>query len=122
MKPIILFLAALIISRLGFAEGQRSFTSEFMYCDYEQEDCRPIESGKIEATRQANAGCAPQVAIQISDWIDFEKNISPSHPASWVKAKFVCAESQSDDVTCNKVGTSYTVKCCDSSGSCWFEY
>jgi len=121
MKPLFLLLTVLTVSSPGFAEGLRSFSSEAMYCDYTQGACNSIESGKIEATRKANASCMPQYAVQMSDWTDFEKNISPFHPASWVKATFVCVESRSDDVTCNKVGSSYTVKCCDSSGNCWYE-
>lgn len=122
MKSIFLLLSVLVFSSLGFAKGQRSFSVESMYCDYIQQACNSIESGKIEATKKANSICMPQYAIQISDWVDFEKNISPFHPASWVKATFVCAESQREDsITCKKIGSSYTVKCCDNSGSCWIE-
>ncbi len=126
----VLTLILFFVGNVAVAEGYKDYTAIFGYAQTtyarnEEDRNEVVETLKKETDANASMQCLQggfSQAVKRSKYKINETFHGGFAYLSTIKmsAEYGCMTPE-NDLVCRKVGSTYIVKCCDRSGSCWNE-
>lgn len=71
---------------------------------------------KSFAMQDADKYCFPDKSLLATVW-----TVKLDTSKVSAEAGFYCSEIDDSQVRCQRIGSSYAIRCCDSSGNCWID-